>query len=341
MRAGTLAVMLALLAAPGALANPTLAPNALADAVAARIDGTYAVVLYRDGHRGMVPLSALTPEDQERAKALAQEHPLGHGNSKVTVTATVTEKKNTIQFVGHDGDTETVQLCAPSVLREQMGNTCELYAIVHCLDIAGFYVELPDIYKIINKVEATHPENPWANPDYARDINALGLKYTPPGAIHPPDRSMNAFKWVILELRKGHPVLAAFPESIWQGLPASFVAAHGWDGGKEGHAIVINGYKVNVKTGEGSFHIINSWHDLQEFDLSFEAANGLLALQWSLSAKGEVEPPPVKEVVKKVTVVKKVGTNNLYEVETNMGSHRILAPTEEKAIQDVENPDGR
>jgi hypothetical protein len=49
----------------------------------------------------------------------AAEHPLGHGNAKVTVTNTVLHPKRTIERSAVEGTLETVQLCAPAVMRDQ------------------------------------------------------------------------------------------------------------------------------------------------------------------------------------------------------------------------------
>jgi hypothetical protein len=70
-----------------------------------------------------------------------------------------------------------------------------------------------------------------------------------------------------------------------------FIAAHGWDGGKEGHAIVINGFTWNHQTNKSTFHIINSWEQLNEFDLSVENAEGMLAYPGASSAKTESRRP--------------------------------------------------
>lgn len=322
-----------------AVADPPPVSPSLRGAVAARIDPVYAVVLFADGHRSMLPLADLKPADRGFLDRLAAGHPLGHGKSKVVVQAEVRPVKKTIERATTQGTLETVQLCPPAVFRDQMGNTCELYAIIHCLDIAGFYVQLPEVYKIVNMVEASNPKNPWADPRYKRSLTLFTVSYAPRSAIHLPNPAMDPFEWARQELRKGHPILAAFPESIWEALPPAFVAAHEWDGGKEGHAIVVNGFTWDKATRKGTFHIINSWRDLSEFDLTVENAKGLLVMQWSLSAKNEVEPVSAKEVVLKVFLIKSVGTVNLYDVETNLDSHRVAARSEAEAVRLVESPD--
>lgn len=102
------------------------------------------------------------------------------------------------------------------------------------------------------------------------------------------------FEWARGELRKGRPLLAAFPREIWQALPPGFIAAHPWGGGNVGHQIVVNGFTWNSETKQGTFHIINSWAELPEFDLKTEAAKGgALVISYSMLPKGEA--PPVAE----------------------------------------------
>jgi hypothetical protein len=307
-------------------------------AIMARIDSNYAVVMFPDGRRSLVPLTELKASDRAFLDKLAAEHPLGHGNSKLIVVGTPLQVKKTIEKQSIVGPLETVQLCPPALPREQIGNTCELYAIVHTMDIAGYYVEVPEIYKIVNMVEASSPKDPWADPRYAPAVFSFPLAHAPRSAIHYPSSTMDPFDWARAELRKGHPVLAGFPETIWAALPPKFVAAHEWDGGKVGHAIVINGFTYNKDTKQGTFHIINSWNDLQDFDLTTERARGLLDMQWSMSAKNEIEPAATKEVVVKVFLIRKAGDVFLYDVETNLGSHRVAAPSEAEARRIVEEP---
>ncbi len=315
----------------------------LPNAVSARIDPTYAVILYKNGKKALVPLTSLTPADRAWLEKFAVDHPLGHGNSKVTVVKEEEAHpiKKTIERWAVDGPVETVQLCAPAVLRDQLGNTCQLYAMIHCMDIAGYYVKIADVYKIVNMIEATSPKNPWADPRYAPALYQFPRTYAPGNAIHFPDPSKDAFDWARDELRKGHPILAACPESIWMGLPPAFVAAHEWDGGKEGHAIVVNGFTWNRVTGQGSFHIINSWRDLSEFDLSLEAAQGLLLMQWSLSAKNEEKPVASNEVVTNIVLLRGAADMNLYQVDTNLGARRVAAQSEDEAKRLVEAPQHR
>ncbi len=312
----------------------------LQNAASARVDSTYAVILYADGKRTLVPLASLSEADRAWLEKFAAEHPLGHGSSKVTVVKEEIERpiKKTIERSSVEGPVETVQLCAPAVLRDQIGNTCQLYAIIHCMDIAGYYVKIADVYKIVNMIELTSPQNPWADARYAPALYQFPRTYAPGNAFHTRDLTKQPFDWARDEIRRGHPVLAAFPESIWEGLPPAFVAAHRWDGGKEGHAIVVNGFTWNKLTGEGTFHIINSWRDLSEFDLPVESAKGLLVMQWSLSAKNEVQAVASTEVIANVVVLKKAADMNLYEVDTNLGKREVVAQNEADARRFVESP---
>lgn len=309
-------------------------------AVSARIDSTYAVILYTDGKKALVPLSSLTVADRALLEQFAAEHPLGHGNSKVTVVKEEHEHtvKKTIDRSTIEGGVETVQLCPPALLRDQIGPTCQLYAMIHCMGIAGYYVRIADVYKIVNMIEATSPKNPWADARYAPLLYQFPRTYAPANAIHAPDPTKDPFEWARDEIRKGHPILAAFPESIWEGLPPAFVAAHDWDGGKEGHAIVVNGFTWNRLSGEGTFHIINSWKDLSEFDLTVESAKGLLIMQWSLSVKHEVEAVAAKEVVVSVAVMRAAADMSMYAVQTNYGNRVVVAQSEAEARKFVESP---
>jgi hypothetical protein len=311
--------------------------TSLQDVASARVDSTYAVILYNSGKRAMVPLTSLNENDRAWLETFARDHPLGHGNSKVTVVAEEHPVKKTIVKSATEDGMETVQLCNPAVLRDQLGNTCQLYAIIHCMDVAGYYVKISDVYKIVNMVDASSPKNPWADPRYAPLIFQFPRIYAPWNAIHFPDPKQNPFEWARAELRKGHPILAGFPESIWMGLPPAFVAAHEWDGGKEGHAIVVNGFTWNRMTGVGSFHIINSWRDLSEFDLTVEQATGLLIMQWSLSAKNEEAPQPNTATVTNVVLLKGAKDMNLYEVESTIGHMRVAAQNEDEAKAFIES----
>jgi hypothetical protein len=72
-----------------------------------------------------------------------------------------------------------------------------------------------------------------------------------------------------------------------------------------GHQIVINGFTWNSETRQGTFHIVNSWAELPEFDLKTEAAKGgALMIQESLCPKGEA-PPEVVHVLEQSRACRK------------------------------------
>jgi len=305
-------------------------------AVKARIENGYAVVLFADGTKGLVPLASLQPVDRDWLTELSRRSPLTPGKSQVVVVKAEAEVKvkNTILTAKTDGPVETVQLCEPNVMRDQIGGTCMIYARIHWLDIAGYYAGLPAIYKIIND---TPPDQPWLNPKYVEGLQSIITNRTPKPVLHPLPPEEEPFEWARKELRKGRPILAAFPREIWQALPPNFVAAHPWYGGPVGHQIVINGFTWNKDTKEGTFHIINSWKELPQFDLKTESAKGgALVIEQSLSPIGEPQTEAVKEVVQTITFLKAVGKTNLYEVQTNLGTRRILAPSEAAVRETIE-----
>ncbi len=306
------------------------------DAVKARIEKGYAVVQFADGTKTMVPVASLPEEDRAFLTALSRENPLAHGKSEVVVAKETFVVKKTIQVATVVGPLETVQLCPPSVPRNQLGATCMLYGRVHWLDIAGYPLDNASIYRISNNVS---PDQPWSDPRYYQGLSALTSTGKPPPLIHNlPPQEEDPFEWARGELRQGRPLLAAFPKEIWQALPPGFVAAHPWNGGSVGHQIVINGFTWNRETKQGTFHIINSWEELFEFDLKTEAAQGgALVIEQSLSPRGELPAPTAKEVVKSVTFLRAAGKTNLYEVETNLGKRKVAAVSEEGARALVEN----
>lgn len=326
--------ILLLLCVVHALAGPARFDGA----VKARIDGDHAVVLFANGTRSIVPLASLAPADRAWLTDLSTRCPLARGKSQVTVVndGALAKRKQTIEVARVEGPLETVQLCQPNVIRNQIGGTCMLYARVHWLDIAGYYTEVPAIFKIIND---TPSDAPWRSRRYVEGLETVITSHTPKPVLHPLPPQEEAFEWARSELRMGRPILAALPHEIWQALPSGFVAEHPWNGGPVGHQIVINGFTWNKETRQGSFHIINSWEELPQFDLATESAKGgLLLIEQSVSPIGEPPPEIVKEVVKSITLVKAVGSTNLYQVKTNQGDRRVLAPDEAAAREMIENP---
>jgi hypothetical protein len=310
------------------------APAGFDTAVKARIDGNHVVVLFADGTRSIVPLASLTPRDRSRLTDLSVRSPLAKGKSQFSVVsdAALAKPKNTIESAKIEGTLETVQLCPPNVFRNQIGGTCMLYARVHWLDIAGYYTDPPAIFKIIND---TPPDAPWQSRHYVEGLYSVISARTPKPVLHPLPPEIEALEWARGELRKGRPILAALPHEIWQALPPGFIAAHPWDGGPVGHQIVINGFTWDKATREGTFHIINSWDELPQFDLSTEnAKGGVLVMEQSVSPIGEPQPEAVKEVVQSITLVRAAGKANLYQVKTNLGTRRILAP-DETAVREM------
>jgi hypothetical protein len=317
------------------LSGPLLAVSIkYQDATQARIENGYAIVLLGNGSKTMVPLISMKEEDREWLTKLSVESPLARGNSKVTIVKEAVKAKTTIAVSSTVGPLETVQLVPPNVPRDQIGATCMIYARVHWLDIAGFYVDNVDIYKIINNADTDHP---WTSPSFYPSMDQLVRQFRP--VVHNWTPKVDAFEWTRQELRKGRPVLAAFPREVWQDLPPGYVGKRPWNGGNVGHQIVINGFTWNTDTHEGTFHIVNSWKDLPEFDLKTDAARGAMEVEQSLSPKGELRENTVRTQVTKVTLIKAIGKTNLYEVETSGGTERVAATDEAAAKAMVESAD--
>jgi hypothetical protein len=309
----------------------------------ARLNGDYAMVVFADGSKSMVPLKSLKIEDHDWVIELSKQKPLAEGKSSIVVVestaAAPAAPKKTIQTSKTEGDTETVQLCPPNIMRDQIGGTCMLYARIHYLDIAGYYLQTPEIYKIIN---GTPPDAPWEEPRYVYGLRSIFNDRPVKPVRHRLPPQAEPFEWARGELRKGRPLLAAFPREIWQALPPDYIAKYPWSGGSVGHQIVINGFTWNKQTRKGTFHIINSWAGLEEFELTTDAAGGgALAIEESLSPSGEVAAPEAasaKEVVKSIRLIKSVGAVNLYEVQTNRETRRMVAANEDAVRELVEKP---
>lgn len=307
-------------------------------ATQARVSGTYMMVVLANGSKNMVPLNSLKPEDHEWLMNLSQRKPMAEGKSQVTIVAApeaAVKVRKTIEKSSIEGPLETVQLCPPNLMRDQLGGTCMLYARIHWLDIAGYYTQNAEIYKLINHAP---PNAPWQSQAYVTGLTSIFTAHKPNPIRHPLPPYVEPFEWARDELRKGRPLLAAFPREIWQALPPGFIAAHPWNGGSVGHQIVINGFTWNKETRKGTFHIINSWAELPDFDLTTDAAaGGALEIEESLSPAGESlreTTAPVKEVVKNIRLIKAVGAVNLYEVQTNLSTRRMLAASED-AVRDL------
>ncbi len=305
----------------------------LEEIASARIEGGYVTVMLKNGRKGLFPLVDLTDAEVEEMKTFAAANPLVKGKSSV-VTAKV-EVKKTIEKSETVNGTETVQLCAPAKLRDQIGPTCMFYARVHYLDIAGYGVADGETYKVINTVNQAEPYRDYR---YHVGMQLLFLKQKPSPIVHFPEGTLPPFEWARRELRKGRPILAALPENIWLSLPADYLATHPFEGNsKIGHQVVINGFTYNAATKKATFHVVNSWRVLAEFDVPVEPRDEKnIVMEQSLSPKGEPPEQAVKIVAGAVTLLKPVGKQNLYSVETNVGPQKVMAVSEERAKQLVE-----
>ncbi len=317
---------------PKAKGGPKPHPK-LEDIASARVEGGYVTVMFKNGRKGLFPVVDLTDAEVEEMKTFATANPLARGKSSVVV-AKVEAKKTIVKSETANG-TETVQLCPPAKLRDQIGPTCMFYARVHYLDIAGYGVADGEIYKVINTVNQAEPYRDYR---YHVGMQLLFLKQKPSPVMHFPEGTLPPFEWARRELRKGRPILAALPENIWLSLPADYLATHPFEGNsKIGHQVVINGFTYNAATKKATFHIVNSWRVLAEFDVPVEPRDEKnIVMEQSLSPKGEPPEQAVKIIAGAVTLLKPVGKQNLYSVETNVGPQKVMAVSEESAKQLVE-----
>jgi hypothetical protein len=328
-------------APPPAPAAPSPASAEYQGALKARLDGEFAAVVLADGRKTVVPIASLAEDDLHYLTWLAEQKPLsapGRSNVVVVKGSGVQNARQTITVAKVEGPVETVQLCSPNAIREQIGATCMLYARVHWLDIAGYYADAGTIFKIIND---TPPDAPWEDPKYVAGLDTIVTDFKPRPNVHPIPAGADSFAWARAELRRGRPLLAALPREIVQVLPADFLATYPWSGGSVGHQIVVNGFTWNKETNEGTFHVVNSWAELIEFDLNIRyATDGALVFEASLSPVGEVptkeELAAASEIVQEVTFVKPVGDAKLFAVTTNLGVRKIIAPDEAAARRMVE-----
>jgi hypothetical protein len=305
----------------------------VADLASARIEGGYVTVLYQNGRKGLFPVVDLSDADLEELKQFAATHPLAHGKS--TVVAAKVEVKKTIEKQTMVDGTETVQLVPPAKFRDQIGGTCMFYGRVHYLDIAGYPIQDGEIYRTINN--CPHDE-PYLSYEYYVGMMLLFVNQKPSPTVHFPDGTISPFEWARQELRKGRPILSALPQNIWLSLPADFLATHPWDGNsKVGHQVVINGFTYNATTKKATFHVVNSWRVLPEFDVPVEPRDEQnFRMEQSLSPKGEPPEEAVKIKAGAITLLKPVGKLFLYSVETNVGPRKVMAANEEGAKAFVE-----
>jgi hypothetical protein len=100
---------------------------------------------------------------------------------------------------------------------------------------------------------------------------------------------------------------------------------------------VINGFTYNPTTGKATFHVVNSWRVLPEFDVPVELKDEpRILMEQSLSPRGEPPEEAVKVVAKSITQLRPVGTQFLFAVETNTGIQKVMATTAEAAKAVVE-----
>ena len=313
--------------------------------VQARIDSKYALLIDRSGSRSLVPLEGMRAEDLAWFKELSRHSSIERGNTSVKVVseaeqgpAQIKAKKTILRATKIDG-VEQVQLCAPNVFQDQIGGTCMLYARVHWLDIAGYYTSNGEIYKIIN---GTPPSSPWVAQKYVKGLYTVIYDRPEKPTLHEALPYGDNFEWARGQLRLGRPILAALPREIWQALPVDFLAERIWSGGSVGHQIVVNGFTYDPATDTGTFHVVNSWSELTEFDLKLrDARNGNLVFEHSISPYGEKLKAPTKEIVQSIRLLKSAGSSNLYQVTTNKGTRSILAPDEATARKLVEEDSKR
>ena len=335
-----LCILLCPLGLYGALTPSPLVSREYVDVVQARIGDKYAVIRHKSGKKEVLPVSSLRLANLEWFQQIEAEDPLKRGNSSVKV---VTEKKvykpkNTIVTSKIEDGIETVQLCAPNVFRNQIGGTCMFYARVHWMDIAGYYVNNGTIYKSIN---GAPPHDPWSSPNYAAGLSTIITDHTPQPITHEALPYGDNFEWARQQLRLGRPILAALPSEIWQALPSGYLAERQWNGGRVGHQIVINGFTYNHQNQEGTFHVINTWEELPQFDLKLEdAGRGILVMEQSVSPRGQTPDETEQELwVISVSLLREAETYNLYKVVTNQGERRIMAPdayTAQRIVEDEE-----
>ncbi|MEI6106466.1 MAG: hypothetical protein WCR49_05575 [Opitutae bacterium] len=299
----------------------------------ARAEKGYVAVLYENGRKGMFPTAQLSEAENEWLTAFAAAHPLAHGKSTVVIAKT--ELTKTIVKQETIDGVETVQLRPPAKLRDQIGGTCMFYGRVHYLDIAGYPIQDGEIYRTINN--CPHDE-PYLSHTYYVGMLLLFVNQKPSPILHFPNGTIPPFEWARQELRKGRPVLSALPQNIWLSLPADFLANHPWDGNsKVGHQVVINGFTWNPATKKGTFHVVNSWTVLSEFDVPVEPRDEKnFVMEQSLSPRGEPPEETVKVKAGAVTLLKPVGKQFLYSVDTNIGPQKVMAPSEEAAKTFVE-----
>lgn len=120
----------------------------LEDADKARIDGGYAKVQFKDGHRAVYPMKSLTADELAQVQEIATRSPLPASNAKVDTYVPTRKRRETVVKREMNGAVETVELNTPSSIRDQgQVPTCQYHALAHALDIAGYFF---DVDKLIH-----------------------------------------------------------------------------------------------------------------------------------------------------------------------------------------------
>ena len=313
--------------------------------VQARIDAKYVLLVDRNGSRSLVPVDSVREADLKWFEELSQHQTIEAKTTTVeivpagnTTNASRPDAKKTIIRSETNNGIEQVQLCAPNVFYDQIGGTCMLYARVHWLDIAGYYSNRGDIYKIIN---GAPPNSPWDKPGYVEGLYTIIYDRPEKPKLHKALPYGDNFDWAREQLRLGRPILAALPREIWQALPVDYLASRIWSGGSVGHQIVVNGFTYDAQNDTGTFHVVNSWSELESFQLKLrDARHGNLIFEYSMSPYGEQiaaqNHSPI--VVQSIRLIKSAGSSNLYQVTTNKGTRTILAPdrlTAQKLVEEA------
>ena len=127
----------------------------------------------------MISLTKLNDEDRDWLTALSEKKPLATDGGTMVVVAAEKPSPKVKKILGKftiEGPLETIHLCPPNLMRDQIGGTCMLYARIHWLDISGDYTNTPDIYKIINLAP---PSAPWTARAYREGLVSVFTDHQP------------------------------------------------------------------------------------------------------------------------------------------------------------------
>jgi len=203
----------------------------------ARIDGNYVKVLFKDGRKGVFPLSALRPDELAEAQALAERSPLPAGNAKVESYKPTKPKRVTIVKQEKVNGVETVELNTPSSIHDQgQAPTCRYYAFCHALDIAGYFTDVDRIINWERVPETTDPQrealrkiengdNNWGSTALLEgDVAAAGARLFPQATYH-----YMSFNEVSRRLQQAALAKATTPESKLKSYFAGIGQPANWD----------------------------------------------------------------------------------------------------------------